>query len=151
MRTEDPSGWTWILEHSGPLPKDVKDNKSFSQLMIVGYISKETWCISILNLHGRLLSQWCMMLWWLRCRISRSGHISVRIHSHFGLSNWLKHITRSNTVSNLCVVKNLTYLQTSFQSTIGIRLCENDSIFIYSVTKVINNQYSKIIKNMSFH
>jgi len=30
----------------------------------------------------------------------------------------------------------------------GIRLCENDTIFIYSLTKVMNNQYSKNVKNI---
>jgi len=52
--------------------------------------------------------------------------------------------------SNLCVVENLTYLRTSLRSAIEIRLCENDTIFTYSVTKVTNNQYYKIIGNLSF-
>jgi len=49
------------------------------------------------------------------------------------------------------VVENLTYLCTSFWRGIEIELCENGTIFPYSVTKVMNNQYSEIIKDMPFH
>jgi len=54
-----------------------------------------------------------------------------------------------STAINLCVVENLTYLLTSFWSAIGIRLCKNGRIFT-SLVKKLNNQYSKIVKNISF-
>jgi len=52
------------------------------------------------------------------------------------------------TARQICMVENVSYLRTSVRSANGIGLHENDIILIYSVTKVTNNQYSKIVKNI---
>jgi len=69
---------------------------------------------------------------------------------HFGLIQWLREITPMSTASDRCVVENLTCLWTSFQSAIGIRPGENDTMLTLSVTKVMNKQYSKSVKNTLF-
>jgi len=77
MSIEDHFGWIWILGHLDALSKYMT-RILFGQFMTVG--SKWKTCyISILNWCGR----WS---WWELCRMSRSGHISVRTCLHFGFT-----------------------------------------------------------------
>ena len=72
----------------------------------------------------------------------------ARIYAYFGLIYCLREITPMGTARQICMVENVSYLRTSVRSANGIGLHENDIILIYSVTKVTNNQYSKIVKNI---
>jgi len=77
-------------------------------------------------------------------------NVKARACLHFGLIYWLREITPMSAASNICVVENLTYLRASFRRAIRIGSCENDNIFISSVTKGMNNQHSKIVKKMPY-
>jgi len=81
------------------------------------------------ELAWSLLTQPCMMSWWVQCRNSRSGYISVRTCLHFGATccYWLREITPMSKASNLCVVENLTYLESE--------LCESGTT-IYLLTVI---------------